>query len=161
MIKRLTTAERLKYWLRACSSIVSKISPGNVTVSGIDLSMGCFPYFPSFPWECKEIFAPHNFPCDISPMKRTGSKSGRHGAGKNSVDIACTIPADVDAELRKLAAASELTRGGYARDVIIQAVANGYLRKITRTTAKHSKIVQYPLDHPENPTARAADDAAG
>lgn len=94
-------------------------------------------------------------------MKRTGSKSRRHGAGKNSVDIACTIPADVDAELRKLAAASELTRGGYARDVIIQAVAAGYLHKITRTTSKQSKVVQYPVEHPENPTDRAADERAG
>ncbi len=30
-----------------------------------------------------------------------------------------SIPLSVDAELRKLASASELTRGGYARDAII------------------------------------------
>jgi len=88
-------------------------------------------------------------------MKRTGSKKlKRHGAGKNSVDIACTIPASVDAKLRKLATSSELTRGGYAREVITDAVARGWHRKVTRHTAN---VVQYPLEHPENPTARAAD----
>ena len=74
-------------------------------------------------------------------MKRT--KRRGHGVGKDAVSISTSIPISVDAELRKLAAASELTRGGYAR-----------------TKLRSGKIVEYPLDHPENPTARAADDAA-
>jgi hypothetical protein len=89
-------------------------------------------------------------------MKRT--KKG-HGVGKNSISISTSIPLSVDAELRKLATASELTRGGYARDAIIDAVKRGHLRKVTRTTIRDPKIVKYPLEHPENPTARAADDA--
>jgi hypothetical protein len=89
-------------------------------------------------------------------MKRT--KKG-HGVGKDSVSISTSIPLSVDAELRKLAAASELTRGGYARDAIIEAVNRGHIRAVTRTTLKDRKIVRYPVDHPENPTARAADDA--
>lgn len=89
-------------------------------------------------------------------MKRT--KKG-HGVGKDSVSISTSIPLSVDAELRKLAAASELTRGGYARDAIIEAVNRGHIRAVTRTTLKDRKIVRYPVDHSENPTARAADDA--
>lgn len=91
-------------------------------------------------------------------MKRT--KRRGHGVGKDSVSISTSIPVSVDQELRKLAAASELTRGGYARDAIIEAVKSGHVRKVTRTKLRSSKIVEYPLDHPENPTARAADDAA-
>lgn len=88
-------------------------------------------------------------------MKRT--KRRGHGVGKDSVSISTSIPIAVDAELRKLAAASELTRGGYARDAIIEAVKAGHLRKVTRTKLTDRKIVKYPLEHPENPTARAAD----
>lgn len=91
-------------------------------------------------------------------MKRT--KRRGHGVGKDSVSISTSIPISVDLELRKLAAASELTRGGYARDAIIEAVKSGHVRKVTRTKIRKSNIVEYPLDHPENPTARAADDAA-
>jgi hypothetical protein len=89
-------------------------------------------------------------------MKRT--KKG-HGVGKDSVSISTSIPVSVDAELRKLATASELTRGGYAREAIEQAVKAGYIREVTRTTIRDRKVVKYPLAHPENPTARAADDA--
>jgi len=85
-------------------------------------------------------------------MKRT--KRRGHGVGKDSVSISTSIPISVDAKLRKLAAASELTRGGYAREVITDAVAQGWHRKVTRHTGN---VVQYPLEHPENPTARAAD----
>lgn len=92
-------------------------------------------------------------------MKRT--KRRGHGVGKNAVSISTSIPISVDVELRKLAAASELTRGGYAREAIEEAVRVGHIRKVTRTTLRRGKIVQYPLEHPENPTARAADDAAG
>ena len=91
-------------------------------------------------------------------MKRT--KRRGHGVGKDAVSISTSIPISVDAELRKLAAASELTRGGYARDAIIEAVKAGHIRKVTRTKLRSGKIVEYPLDHPEKPTARAADDAA-
>lgn len=87
-------------------------------------------------------------------MKRT--KKG-HGVGKDSVSISTSIPASVDAQLRKLAAASELTRGGYARDAIIDAVKRGHIRSVTRTTIQERKVVNYS-DHAENPTLRAADD---
>lgn len=87
-------------------------------------------------------------------MKRT--KKG-HGVGKDSASISTSIPLAVDAELRKLAAASELTRGGYAREAIIQAVRERFTRTVIRTTA--DKVVRYPLEHPANPTARAAEDA--
>ncbi len=89
-------------------------------------------------------------------MKRT--KKG-HGVGKNSVSISTSIPLNVDAELRKLAIASELTRGGYARDAIIDAVKRGHIRAVTRTTIEDRKIVDYS-DHATNPTASAADDTA-
>jgi hypothetical protein len=89
-------------------------------------------------------------------MKRT--KKG-HGVGKESVSISTSIPVSVDAELRKLATASELTRGGYAREAIEQAVKAGYIREVTRTTIRDRKVVKYPLDNPQNPTARAADNA--
>jgi hypothetical protein len=87
-------------------------------------------------------------------MKRT--KTG-HGVGKDSISISTSIPLSVDAELRKLATASELTRGGYAREAIEQAVKAGYIREVTRTTIRDRKIVRYPTKHPANPTARAAD----
>lgn len=89
-------------------------------------------------------------------MKRT--KKG-HGVGKDSVSISTSIPVSIDAELRKLATASELTRGGYARDAIIDAVNRGHIRQVTRTTIRDRKIVKYSANHPQNPTARAAEDA--
>jgi hypothetical protein len=85
-------------------------------------------------------------------MKRT--KKG-HGVGKGSVSISTSIPASVDAQLRRLAQASELTRGGYARDAILDAVKRGHIRKVTRTTLAADNV--YPLEHPQKPTARAAD----
>ncbi len=88
-------------------------------------------------------------------MKRT--KKG-HGVGKDSISISTSIPLKVDAERRKLANASELTRGGYARDAIIDAVKRGHIRAVTRTTIQERKIVKYD-DHAPNPTLRAADDA--
>jgi len=87
-------------------------------------------------------------------MKRT--KKG-HGVGKGSVSISTSIPFSVDAKLRRLAEASELTRGGYARDAIIAAVKRGHIRRVTRTTLDADNV--YPLEHPQNPTARAADNA--
>jgi hypothetical protein len=90
-------------------------------------------------------------------MKRTKGPRRGHGPGKGSVFISCTIPEEFDAELRRLAAASNLTRAGMARECIQDAVARG----LTITTQKShaGKIIDYPLDHPGNPTARAADDA--
>lgn len=88
-------------------------------------------------------------------MKRT--KRRGHGVGKDSVSISTSIPIAVDVELRKLAAASELTRGGYARDAIIEAVKSGHLRKVTRTKISDHKIVEYPLEDPENPDDGDAD----
>ena len=88
-------------------------------------------------------------------MKRT--KKG-HGVGKDSVSISTSIPLSVDAELRKLASASELTRGGYAKEAIIKAVREKFIRAVTRTTIQERKIVNYS-DHAENPALRAADDA--
>ena len=87
-------------------------------------------------------------------MKRT-KKATNHGPGKKSVYISTSIPKHIDAELRRLAAESDLTRGGMARECIEDAVNRGLV--ITKTK-RASKI--YPLEHPENPTARAADDAA-
>jgi hypothetical protein len=88
-------------------------------------------------------------------MKRT--KKG-HGVGKDSVSISTSIPLSVDADLRKLASASELTRGGYARDAIIDAVKRGHIRQVTRTTIQERKVVNYS-EHAPKPALRAADDA--
>lgn len=87
-------------------------------------------------------------------MKRT-KKPGNHGPGSKSVYISTSIPKHIDAELRRLADESQLTRGGMARECIEDAVNRGLIITKTKRT---SKI--YPLEHPENPTARAADDAA-
>ncbi len=88
-------------------------------------------------------------------MKRTAK---RHGAGKKSRDISTTIPVEIDDQLRQLAAASELTRGGYAKEAIIKAVREKFIRAVSRTTIQERKIVHYS-DHAENPALRAADDA--
>jgi hypothetical protein len=88
-------------------------------------------------------------------MKRT-KKPGNHGPGAKSVYISTSIPKHIDAELRRLAAESDLTRGGMARECIEDAVNRGLIITKTKRT---SKIVEYPLLHPENPTVRAADDA--
>jgi hypothetical protein len=88
-------------------------------------------------------------------MKRT-KKPGNHGPGSKSVYISTSIPKHIDAELRRLAAQSELTRGGMARECIEDAVTRGLVVSKTR---RSSAIVEYPLLHPANPTVRAADDA--
>jgi hypothetical protein len=88
-------------------------------------------------------------------MKRT-KKPRNHGPGSKSVYISTSIPKHIDAELRRLAAQSELTRGGMARECIEDAVTRGLVVSKTR---RSSTIVEYPLLHPENPTVRAADDA--
>ncbi len=89
-------------------------------------------------------------------MKRT-KKPRNHGPGSKSVYISTSIPKHIDAELRRLAAQSELTRGGMARECIEDAVTRGL---VVTKTRRSSAVLAYPLDHPENPTGRAADDAA-
>jgi predicted DNA-binding protein len=82
-------------------------------------------------------------------MKRT--KKG-HGPGKGKVSLSCTIPEEIDRELRRLATSSGKTRSGYAKRAVMQAVARGE-QYIEQTISKHV----YPFEHPENPTARAAE----
>lgn len=82
-------------------------------------------------------------------MKRT--KTG-HGPGKGKVALSCTIPEEIDRELRRLAAQSGKTRSGYAKRAVIHAVTRQqrYIEQIVEDTI-------YPLEHPENPTERAAE----
>ena len=91
-------------------------------------------------------------------MKRTTRRKSDQSAGKGRTRISTTISETADAELRRLAAASNLTRTAMARECIHDAVARG----LTITTHKShaGKVITYPLTHPENPTARAADDTA-
>lgn len=86
-------------------------------------------------------------------MKRT--KKG-HGPGKGKVSLSCTIPVEIDQQLRELAQLSGLTKAGYAKKAVIRAVERR--EKVTEQVVS-DKIISYPLEHPENPTARAADDA--
>ena len=88
-------------------------------------------------------------------MKRT-KKPSNHGPGSKSVYISTSIPKHIDAELRRLAAQSELTRGGMARECIEDAVTRGL---VVTKTRRNNPVLEYPRVHPENPTARAADDA--
>lgn len=87
-------------------------------------------------------------------MKRT--KRRGNGPGKGKVWISTNLPEDVDAELRRLAALSKVTRGAYARECILEGVERQLVIGKTRQPAK---IIAYPLEHPQNMTARAADDA--
>lgn len=88
-------------------------------------------------------------------MKRTKSRGNPPGKGK--AWISTSIPLEVDDELRRLADASSLTRSAMARECIQDAVARG----LTITTHKShaGKVIDYPLAHPQNRTARGADDA--
>ncbi len=88
-------------------------------------------------------------------MKRT-TKGASHGPGKGKVSLSCTIPADIDRELRRLAAESGKTRSGYAKRAVIHAVTRQqrYIEQTVEGTI-------YPLEHPEKPVQRAAEDAAG
>ena len=87
-------------------------------------------------------------------MKRTKGRGNR--AGKGKVWISTSIPENVDAELRRLAALSKVTRGAYARECLLEGVER---QLVIGTTRQPAKVVAYPVEHPENPTARAADDA--
>jgi len=90
-------------------------------------------------------------------MKRTPRRKSDHTAGKGRTRISTTISEATDAELCRLATASSLTRTAMARECIEDAVARG----LTVTTHKShaGKVIDYPLDHRGNPTARAAEDA--
>lgn len=90
-------------------------------------------------------------------MKRTTRRKSDQSAGKGRTRISTTISEATDAELCRLAEAANLTRTAMARECIEDAVARG----LTITTLKShaGKVIAYPLDHPENPTLRAADDA--
>lgn len=88
-------------------------------------------------------------------MKRT-KKPGNHGPGSKSVYISTSIPKHIDAELRRLAAQSELTRGGMARECIEDAVTRGLVVSKTR---RSSTVLEYPPQHPANPTLPTAGNA--
>jgi hypothetical protein len=78
----------------------------------------------------------------------TAMKTGKgHGPGKNNVHIGCGIPKDVDERLRRLAAASNMTRSAYAREAIQDAVAAAIV--IGKT--KHRANQLDSLGKPERP----------
>lgn len=90
-------------------------------------------------------------------MKSTKRRRSDRSAGKGRTRISTTISLETDAELQRLAAASNLTRTAMARECITDAVARGLT--VARHTSHAGKVIDYPLEHPGNPTARAADDA--
>jgi hypothetical protein len=90
-------------------------------------------------------------------MKRTNRRKSDQSAGKGRTRISTTISEATDAELCRLAEASSLTRSAMARECIHDAVARGLTITIHKSHA--GKVISYPLDNPQNPTARAADDA--
>ena len=90
-------------------------------------------------------------------MKRTKSRPAGKGPGKGSTWISTTIPHETDAELRRLAKASSLTRSAMARECITDAVTRGLT--ITKAKSHAGKVIEYPRTHPANPTARAAEDS--
>ena len=87
-------------------------------------------------------------------MKRTRRRKSDQSAGKGRTRISTTITEATDAELRRLAAASNLTRTAMARECINDAVARG----LTLSTAKShaGKVIEYP----QNPGGGGAQDAA-
>ena len=61
-------------------------------------------------------------------MKR---KSKGHGPGKGKAGITTSIPEEIDAKLRALAAKGGVSRGALARAYIIQGVESGrYIEKV-------------------------------
>lgn len=87
-------------------------------------------------------------------MKSTKRRRSDQSAGKGRVRISTTISTETDAELHRLAAASNLTRTAMARECITDAVARG----LTITTAKsHAGKV---IDYPQNPGGGGAQEAA-
>ena len=90
-------------------------------------------------------------------MKRTRSRKSDQTAGKGKTRISTTITQETDAELRRLATASSLTRTAMARECITDAVIRGLT--VTPHRSHAGKVLEYPHVHPENPTARSADNA--
>lgn len=88
-------------------------------------------------------------------MKRTQRRKSDQSAGKGRTRISTTITEATDTELRRLAAASSLTRTAMARECITDAVARGLTVIPHRSHA--GKVIEYPTSHPGNPTARGAD----
>jgi hypothetical protein len=78
-------------------------------------------------------------------MKSTKKGTGT-GPGKGSTYVSTTITLEVDAELRRLADVSHITRTAMARECINDAVARGLT--ITRSTSHAGKIVDLPANTP-------------
>lgn len=78
-------------------------------------------------------------------MKSTKKGSGT-GPGKGSTYVSTTISLEIDAELRRLAAASDITRTSMARECITDAVTRGLT--ITRSASHAGKIVDLPANTP-------------
>jgi hypothetical protein len=57
-------------------------------------------------------------------MRRKAKPTG-HGPGKGKAGITTSIPEEIDAKLRALAAKGGVTRGALARAYIIQGVQSG------------------------------------
>jgi hypothetical protein len=89
-------------------------------------------------------------------MKRTTRRKSDQSAGKGRTRISTTITLETDAELRRLAAASSLTRTAMARECITDAVARGLT--IGRHVSHAGKVIDYAAHAPANPTARAAEE---
>lgn len=63
-------------------------------------------------------------------MKRKRTGTG-NGPGRSMASISTTIPKDIDAKLRALAAKGGASRGSLARAYIIQGVESGrYIEKV-------------------------------
>jgi len=78
-------------------------------------------------------------------MKNTNKRTGT-GPGKGSTYVSTTIALEVDAELRRLAAVSQITRTAMARECITDAVTRGLT--ITRSSSHAGKIVDLPANTP-------------
>jgi hypothetical protein len=79
-----------------------------------------------------------------------------HGPGKDSIHIGTSIPIDVDKRLRRLATASKLTRSGYARQALEDAVARELTLSVVKRTTDTPDIVGKPVF--PSPHARTASD---
>lgn len=76
-------------------------------------------------------------------------KTGKgNGPGKNSIHISCSIPKDVDERLRRLAAASNMTRSAYAREAIQDAVDAAIVIAKTKHRADDASTLGKPAFPP-------------
>lgn len=65
-------------------------------------------------------------------MRRKAKPTGQ-GPGKGNVSASTSIPAEIDAKLRALAAKGGVTKGALVRAYIIQGVESGrYIEKVWR-----------------------------